>query len=132
MSRKGDADPFCARTLLAVACLLFLACPIAAAEPLVLEIKQAKAISQDRTNEPIVAIVFTETSGRALAAFTTKNVGKAAEFRVDGRPVVKSVIREPILGGTVQISGRFTQEQVQEIVGRLPPGAGKLEVEVVE
>jgi preprotein translocase subunit SecD len=132
MKKEGDADPSSARAFFAAACLLFFACAIAAAEPLVLEIKEAKAASQDRTNEPIVRIVFTERSARAFAEFTGKNVGKTTEIRLDGKAVMKPVIREPILGGTVQISDRFTLQQVQEIVGRLSSGAGKLEVEVME
>jgi preprotein translocase subunit SecD len=50
------------------------------------------------------------------------------EMRRDGKLVSSSVIREPILGGSLQISGRFSVDQATEIASQLPAGS-KIEVE---
>jgi preprotein translocase subunit SecD len=104
---------------------------IAVAQPLVLDVAQAQVAFDQRTNEPIVAYALTEASTRLFAEFTTKNVGRTTEFRVDGRVVMRPVIREPILQGRGHISGRFTVAQVQEIVDQLSRRSAKIEVEVV-
>jgi preprotein translocase subunit SecD len=105
--------------------------PTAWGETLVLEIASATADFDRRTKEPIVSIVFTKESGIMFAKFTSSRVGKTTEMRLDGQVLAKSVIREPILGGSMQISERFTVEQTHEIASRLPAGS-RLEVEAVE
>jgi len=67
-------------------------------EPFALEIKQVKADIQTPGNEPVIVIVLTDASARIFAEITGKNVGKALDVRMDGRSVMKPVVREPILG----------------------------------
>jgi preprotein translocase subunit SecD len=110
--------------------ILLLSIVSAWADPLTLRITRAEVGYDQRTGERIIKIVFHEASKQLFADLTARNLGKAMELRVDGRAVVKSVIREPILGGSVQISGGFTVEQAREIAERLSAGAAKLEVEV--
>jgi len=55
--------------------------------------------------------------------------GKAMEMRVNGQVIVSVAIREPIVGGSMQISGSFSPEEAREIAGRLP--GSKLEIELV-
>ena len=97
---------------------------IAASEPL-------KGFDQ-RTREPIVSFKMNAASARAFAELTQRSVGKPMEFRVDGRVVMKSVIREPILGGGGQISGSFSVDEAKAVAERLSSGAAKLELEVVD
>ena len=78
---------------------------IAAAEPTVIEVVSATAGFDQRTNEPIVEYKLSPASGKLFAEATRKNVGRKLEMRVDGQVVVSAVIREPILGGSGQISG---------------------------
>jgi preprotein translocase subunit SecD len=117
--------------ILAVAVLFLNWCPPASAEPLALEIKQAKADIQGSGNEPVLIIVLTDASARIFAEVTGKNVGKAIDIRVDGRSVLKPIVREPILGGTLAISGRFSRNEANEIAGRLSSGVTKLEFEII-
>ena len=116
-------------------CALFVAAiwptKPATAAPLVLEVARAEATIERLTNEPIVAITFTEASRRLFADFTAQNVGRTIEHRVDGRVVLKAVIREPIVGGTARITGRFTVDETRDIAHRLSSGGAKVEVEVV-
>ena len=118
---------------LALLPVIFLAAPdIAASEPLAIGLVRASLGFDQRTGEPIVTYVLTDASKRAFADLTAKNVGKPMEKRVDGRVVSKAVIREPILGGSGQISGSFNADKARALAERLSSGAGKFEVEVVE
>ena len=54
------------------------------------------------------------------------------ELRVDGKVVTAPVIREPILGGSGQISNQsLTAESAKELAARLSTGAAKIEIEIV-
>ena len=100
----------------------------AVTQPLMLEIASATAGFDQRTNEPIVLVRLTKDSGIAFSTFTTDRVGQTMELRRDGKLVSSPVIREPILGGSLQISGRFSVDQATEIASQLPAGS-KIEVE---
>jgi preprotein translocase subunit SecD len=101
------------------------------ADPLALRVTRAEVAYDQRNGEPVVTMMFDEASKRLFADFTARNVGKAMELRVDGRTVMKPVIREPITGGSGQIAGGLTVQQARELAERLSSGAAKLEVEVV-
>jgi preprotein translocase subunit SecD len=104
---------------------------VATAAPLALEVAGATASLDQRINEPIISIRLTAASGRSFGELTAANVGKAVEVRVDGKAVMKPIIREPILGGTLMISGGFTIAEARDIAGRLTAGRARIEVEVV-
>jgi len=48
-----------------------------------------------------------------------------------GRMVSAPVIREPILGGSGQVSGHFSAQEARDIALRLSSGAAKMEIEIV-
>ena len=88
----------------------------AAAEPLTVDVRDAQAGYDPRTGQPVLAIRM----GDAAAAFsrlTRDGVGRSMELRIDGKAVATSVVREPILGGTLQSAARTTKPIV-----RLPCG----------
>jgi preprotein translocase subunit SecD len=99
---------------------------------LVIEIVDAQATPDLRNNENIVSYKMLETSGKLFAELTRKNIGRKLEIRVDGKPLIAPVVREPILGGAGQISGHFTVQQAHDLAARLNAGTSKLEVEVVK
>jgi preprotein translocase subunit SecD len=67
--------------------LAFCLAPAAViAEPLSLEIERAAVGFDQRTGEPLVTFIMKEGSKRAFAELTSKNVGRAMELRIDGRP----------------------------------------------
>lgn len=102
----------------------------ALAEPLALEVAAALA-SFDATGAPVVNVTLAPESARAFGAFTLANVGKRIEVRVDGTVVTAPVIREPIAGGTIMISGSMTADDAGRLAMRLRGGA-PVEVEAVE
>ena len=119
---------FCALSLISL-CLLVP--DIAASETLAIDLVGASLERDQQTGQPVIAIVMTPASGRAFAGLTARNVTKPLEFRVDGRAVMKPVIREPVLGGKVQISG-VDADEGRAVAERLSSGAAKLEVEVID
>jgi preprotein translocase subunit SecD len=112
--------------------LLVASAATAAAEPILIEIASAEAGFDRRTNEPVVSFRMTAASQRLFAELTSKNVGRKAEIRVDGRALTAPVIREPILGGSGQISAGFKLDEAKELADRLSSGRARIEIEAVD
>jgi len=102
----------------------------AAGEVLLIEVKMAETRSDKQTQQAIIFVKLTDESKQLIAEMTQKNIGRSTEFRVDGRVVMKPVIREPILGGVFEISGRFDMKEAKDIAQRLSSGT-KIEIELV-
>ncbi len=100
--------------------------------PLRLQIEKATPTLDERTREPVVTFLLTARSGRMFAEFTTNNIGRTVEVRIDGKVVMRPIIREAIKGGSVQVSGSFTLKEAQELADRLNSGAARVEAEVVD
>jgi len=100
--------------------------------PLRLQIESAAAVLDERIKVPAVTFRLTERSGRLFAEFTKNNIGRVIEIRVDGKAVMRPVIREPILGGSVQITGNLTLQDAKDLADRLTSGSAKVEAEVVD
>ena len=103
---------------------------ISAGEVLLIEVKVAETRADLHTKQAIIFVKLTEESKRLIAELTQKNIGRTTEFRVDGRVVMKPVIREPLLAGVFEISGRFDMTEAKDIAKRLSSGS-KIEVELV-
>ena len=76
-----------------------------------------------RTNEPVVSFRFDTAGGKRFADITRKNVNKPFAIVLDGKVVSAPVIREPILGGSGQISGGFTTQEANDLALLLRAGA---------
>ena len=76
-----------------------------------------------RTNEPVVSFRFDTAGGKRFANVTRKNVNKPFAIVLDDKVVSAPVIREPILGGSGQISGGFTTEEANDLALLLRAGA---------
>jgi preprotein translocase subunit SecD len=108
---------------------LLLARPLSA-EPLALDVLRATPGYDQRTREPIVSIYLRPASIKAFHELTRANIGRNVELRIDGRPVTRTVIGEPVAGGVFQVDGNFTRDQARDIAGRLSAGASRVEVEI--
>jgi SecD/SecF fusion protein len=106
-----------------------LSITLATAQPL--KVERAVAAFDQRTSEPVITFTLDQPSARLFSDLTARNVGKTMEIRIDGQVIIRSAIREPILGGTGQISGGFTAESARDIAARLSSGAARLALEVV-
>jgi preprotein translocase subunit SecD len=76
-----------------------------------------------RTSEPIVTFKFNINGARSFARVTQENVGRPFAIVLDEEVISAPVIREPILGGSGQISGSFTIEQANDLSVLLRAGA---------
>jgi preprotein translocase subunit SecD len=85
-----------------------------------------------RTNEPIVSFRFNSNGARRFAQVTTENVGRPFAIVLDNEVISAPVIREPITGGSGQISGNFTVEQATDLAILLRAGALPAKLTIVE
>ncbi|HEY4774451.1 MAG TPA: protein translocase subunit SecD [Xanthobacteraceae bacterium] len=76
-----------------------------------------------RTGEPIVTFRFNTAGARRFAQVTQENVGRPFAIVLDTEVISAPVIREPILGGSGQISGNFTVEAANDLAILLRAGA---------
>lgn len=76
-----------------------------------------------RTGEPVVNFRFDTSGARKFGRATTENVGRPFAVVLDGQVITAPVIREPILGGSGQISGSFTVESAHQLAILLRAGA---------
>src|SRR5215472_1233372 len=85
-----------------------------------------------RTNEPVVNFRFNSAGARKFAEVTQANVGKPFAIILDNKVISAPVIREPILGGSGQISGNFTVQSANDLAILLRAGALPAPLTVIE
>src|SRR3954451_20167086 len=85
-----------------------------------------------RTSEPIVQFRFNASGARKFAQATQENVGRPFAIVLDNEVISAPVIREPILGGSGQISGSFTVQQANDLAILLRAGALPAPLQVIE
>ncbi|RUO97964.1 protein translocase subunit SecD [Hyphomicrobium sp.] len=85
-----------------------------------------------RTNEPVINFRFNQVGARKFANFTKDNVGKPFAIVLDDKVLSAPVIREPILGGSGQISGNFTVESTNKLAVQLRSGSLPTKLTIVE
>jgi preprotein translocase subunit SecD len=81
----------------------------------------SQATFQD--NQPVVSFRFDTVGGKRFGKATTENVGKLFAIVLDSKVISAPVIREPILGGSGVISGRFSVQGAQDLSLLLRAGA---------
>jgi preprotein translocase subunit SecD len=87
------------------------------------ELTDAQPGFDQRTNEPIVSFRFNTAGARKFAQATQENVGRPFAIVLDNEVISAPVIREPILGGSGQISGSFTVQSANDLAILLRAGA---------
>ena len=76
-----------------------------------------------RSGEPVVSFHFDNIGARRFGEVTAKNVNRPFAIVLDGQVISAPVIREPILGGSGQISGRFSVQESNDLALLLRAGA---------
>jgi len=85
-----------------------------------------------RTGEPVVTFRFDATGAKRFGKVTQENVGLPFAIVLDGKVISAPVIREPILGGSGQISGRFNVQEANDLAVLLRSGALPAKLTVIE
>jgi len=92
----------------------------------------AQATFDQRTNEPVVSFRFDNQGATRFGQATQQNVGRLFAIILDNEVISAPQIREPILGGTGQISGSFTVQSANDLAVLLRAGALPADLTIVE
>lgn len=95
-------------------------------------LSDASAGFDPESREPVVNFRFDRIGAREFAAITQANVGQAFAIVLDGQVLSAPVIREPITGGSGQISGSFTVQEATTLSALLRAGALPAKLTVIE
>ena len=87
------------------------------------DLVDSRASFDQQTNEPVVTFRFNARGGKKFGDATAKNVNRRFAIVLDGKVISAPVIREPILGGSGQISGNFTVQETNDLALLLRAGA---------
>ena len=96
------------------------------------DLVDAQPAFDQRSNEPVVSMRFNASGARRWAQATTENVGRLFAIVLDNEVISAPVIREPIIGGSSQISGSFTVQSANELAILLRAGALPAPLTVIE
>ncbi len=96
------------------------------------ELVSAQPEFDSRTNEPVISFRFNNAGARKFGNYTKDNVGRPFAIVLDDQVISAPVIREPILGGSGQISGNFTVESANQLAIQLRSGALPAKLTIVE
>ncbi|WP_407152399.1 protein translocase subunit SecD [Bradyrhizobium sp. ORS 86] len=96
------------------------------------ELSDAQPGFDQRTGEPIVSFRFNSSGARKFAQATSENVGQPFAIVLDNKVISAPVIREPITGGSGQISGNFTVQSANDLAILMRAGALPAPLAVME
>lgn len=92
----------------------------------------AQATFDSQTNEPVVSFKFDSKGAARFGQATQQNVGRLFAIILDKQVISAPQIREPILGGSGQISGNFTAQTANDLAVLLRAGALPADLTIVE
>jgi preprotein translocase subunit SecD len=96
------------------------------------DLTDARAGTNGQTGEWVVNFKFNSNGGRRFADITRANVNHRFAIVLDDKVISAPSIREPITGGSGQISGGFTAESANDLAVLLRAGALPAPLTVVE
>tara|TARA_Y100001934_G_scaffold21301_1_gene24132 strand:- start:1032 stop:2600 length:1569 start_codon:yes stop_codon:yes gene_type:complete len=85
-----------------------------------------------QTGEPVVSFRFNARGGKKFGTVTAANVNSPFAIVLDGTVISAPVIREPILGGSGQISGNFSFREATDLALLLRAGALPAPLSILE
>ncbi len=96
------------------------------------DLTNAQASTDPQTGQWVVNFNLNSLGTREFADVTTQNVGKPFAIILDGKIIEAPVIREPITGGSGQISGNFTAQSATDLALLLRAGALPAPLDIIE
>jgi preprotein translocase subunit SecD len=110
--------------------IFVLSATTVSAEPLELKVVEAvPGVNYD--GRPSITITLSKESQLSLAKFTAEHVGRWTEVRLQGRVLMKALLRTSIEGGRMMLADSFSSDEARSLAVRLSSGDGRLEIEVV-
>ena len=86
----------------------------------------------NQTNQTVVTFSMDRIGTKKFAKATTQGVGKRLAIILDNKIISAPVIREPIIGGSGQISGDFTFQSATDLALLLRSGALPAPMSIIE
>lgn len=86
----------------------------------------------DNSGMPVVSFAFNQVGAKRFGEITSQNVDHRFAIVLDDKVISAPVIREPILGGSGQISGNFTVQSANDLALLLRAGALPAPLKVIE
>src|SRR5271168_4378095 len=96
------------------------------------DLSNAQASTDPQSGQWVVNFSLNSVGAREFGDVTTANVGKLFAIVLDGKVIEAPVIREPITGGSGQISGNFTAQSATDLALLLRAGALPAPLNIVE
>ncbi len=96
------------------------------------DLVDAQAGFDQQTNEPVVNFRLTTGGARKFGDVTAANVGRLFAIVLDDQVISAPSIREPIRGGSGQISGSFTVQSANDLAILLRAGSLPAKLTIVE
>lgn len=84
------------------------------------------------SDQPVIQFSLHPPAAQRFAKATEQNVGKQFAIVMDEHILSAPVIRDPITGGSGEITGNFTKEEVENLAIVLRSGALPVKLKVVE
>ncbi|MEW6202714.1 MAG: protein translocase subunit SecD [bacterium] len=95
------------------------------------QLKRASA-GFDGMGRPAVHFELKKEGAEVFGRFTARNINKYLAIALDGRVMSCPVIKSAIFGGSGIIEGRFSREEIQELVAVLNAGRLPVPVKIAE
>ncbi len=92
----------------------------------------AKPTMNSQTNETVVTFSLDRVGAKKFAKATSTGVGKRLAIILDGSIISAPSVREPIIGGSGQISGNFTFQSATDLALLLRSGALPAPLSIIE
>ena len=92
----------------------------------------AKPTMNSQTNETVVSFTLDRVGAKKFGKATSSGVGKRLAIILDGKIISAPSVREPIIGGSGQISGNFTFQSATDLALLLRSGALPAPLNIIE
>ena len=92
----------------------------------------AKPTMNNQTNETVVSFNLDRVGAKKFGMATSSNVGKRLAIILDGKIISAPSVREPIVGGSGQISGNFTFQSATDLALLLRSGSLPAPLNIIE
>jgi preprotein translocase subunit SecD len=92
----------------------------------------AASYTQDQNGQPAVSFRFNPIGTKKFCDISRENVGRLFAIVLDAQVISAPAIREPICGGSGQISGSFTLKEANDLAILLRAGALPAPLNIVE
>ncbi len=79
--------------------------------------------TKDQDGKPAISFQLNNQGATLFGDMTAKSIGKQITIQLDGQALMSPSVHEPIYGGSVLVTGNFTEESTQDIALQLQSGS---------